>query len=191
MNRFPRDGAGPAADRQRRARAWASWSSTAYVIGHLFDLATTFLLAPTLGGETNVMVGRFGFGWGYLLLSALVSSALMALAQRWLWTTIASRLPASHMGYRDLYHRLLFGAPIDEGRAQHQQLVGLLIACTCVVSYSLVASKWLTVAWHLALLGGFVIQPFALFLWARSLSAAAFGLGFFMIAPYRFQRRLA
>ena len=175
----------------RLAKRLAHQSTLVYVLGHAVDLLTTYLGTPDLAREANLVIARFGYGWSYILMSALVTSLLMWALQSWLWRRILLAFPDSPLAYKPFYRRMLFGAHTQSRRDIKSYAAGALVGIACILAYSVITSKLLTCVWNLSLLtsdarGHFIVE----FILLKNVIAAAVGLGMFFITPYRLHRSM-
>lgn len=176
---------------RRHARALAIKSTVLYVVGHVLDLVTTFILSPHLNRETNVMVYRFGFGWGYLLVAAAASSVLVLAALWWMWPRVVERFPHTPTSYLDFYRRVLYRDAPGRKPGRRALPTGFLIGIVCTAVYAAIAAKLLTDFWNLYLVafGGPVSNFLVLPVLTAGLSALV-GLCMFFVYPFLLHRRV-
>ncbi|MEJ2401323.1 MAG: hypothetical protein P8Y52_08010 [Xanthomonadales bacterium] len=170
---------------------YAGISSAVYFLAQLIDLGTTYLLSPDLRFESNVMIAKFGFGWSYLLISALLFSLVMVLIQIWMWRRLNRHLPDEQMAYTALYRRLLLGGS-DGSSSQHEtaQARGATMGVAFVAAYAAIASKAITCAWNVMLIAGSApTHPPLIVTATKSFLAAGFGLFMFFVVPFWLHRR--
>jgi hypothetical protein len=161
-----------------------------YLIGHLLDILTTFLLSPDLSRENNILIARFGLGWGFVLLSAAGTSAVMLMAQLWMWNRLFQRFPATRLGYSEFYHVIFYGTDPSPGARRKPFLKGALIGLAVITASAIVAAKLLTGLWHLVILA---VEPridsFLLVMFLKNLAAGCVGLVAFFVYPYLLHRK--
>jgi len=168
-----------------KTRKMALSASLLYFIFQLLDIATTWLTSPELQWESNIIVSRFGFGWGFIFLSAGISCLIMLMAQRWLWNNLQQQLPSRPLGYCAFYHRILFKP--EQLPSGHHALDyrGIFMAVLLIVLYSLIAAKLFAVVWNgLLLTPLFNVESFALYILLKNLLAGGFGLYMFFVRLY-------
>lgn len=161
------------------------------MLGHLLDLVTTYVLSPDLERESNVMVDRFGFGWGYILTMAAVSSLVMLAVLSWMWPRLLARFPDAECSYGRFYRRVLYGAGPGQAGDRKRFTTGALIGVICIAAYAAIATKLLTGVWNLCVLAfGVTTNYFFLLVAAKVVLAAGTGLVMFFWYPYRLHRGL-
>lgn len=157
-------------------------SSLVYIISHLIDITTTYILSPDLRREANIMISQFDFGWNYIFVSAALTSLVMVIGQLWAWKTLVKRFPDRKLGYAGFYHQIM-----QEARPH---FMGSIVSLVIIILYSIIAAKILTVLWHLSLLTDPIyIEPFHQFLLIKNLLASLFGLYVFFIHVYLLHRK--
>jgi len=172
-----------------KTRRMALTASLLYFIFQLLDIATTWLISPELQRESNILVSRFGFGWGFIFLSAGISCLIMPVAQLWLWNNLRQRMPGRRLGYSAFYRSILF-KPEQLPSGHHAlDIKGTSMAVLLIVLYSLIAAKLFAVIWNgLLLTLLFHVESFALYILLKNLLAGGFGLYMFFIRLYFLQR---
>ena len=177
---------------QQAAGRLAVRSTLLYVLGHVLDLMTTYLLSPELAREANPLVARYGLGWGFILASAAATSLLMLGVQWWAWQTLVGRFPGRTVAYRPFYRAILYGRAQGRGPRRGRTIRGALLGVLIITAYALITAKLLTGAWNLLLLGaGAPGIGIALVTLVKNGIAAAVGLLMFFLYPYRLYRRAA
>lgn len=177
-------------DLRKQARALAHKSAVLYILGHVLDLVTTFILSPDLERETNFMVDQLGFGWGYVLGAAAVSSVVVLVALRWMWPVMVQRFPAAPASYPDFYRGILYGDTPRRTLGRRFASTGFLIGIVCIAVYSAITTKLLTGFWNLLVLSiGIGGSQFLPLLPIKVGAAALVGLAMFFVYPYLLHRR--
>jgi len=172
-----------------KTRQMALTASLLYFIFQLLDIATTWLISPELQQESNIMVARFGFGWGFIFLSAGIGCLIMLMAQRWLWNRLQQRLPSRRLGYSAFYHSILYKPVQQSGGHPALDYQGIFMAILLIALYSLIAAKLFAVIWNgLLLTLMFRVESFALLILLKNLLAGGFGLYMFFVQLYVLQR---
>lgn len=175
---------------RRLATDLAAKSTLMYVLGHLLDLLTTYLITPDLSREANPMVSRYDLGWTYILVSAGVTSVIMLAAQFWLWRRLLQRFPTGQTGYRGFYHRLLYGSEPGRAADTSSLMKGALMGVIGITAYAVITAKLLTALWNLLILiFGLHIDAFVATILLKNGVAATVGLFMFFGFPYLLYRR--
>ena len=161
-----------------------------YVLGHVLDLITTYVVSPGLERETNVMVDVYGFGWSDILAMAVVTSVGTLAALRWMWPRLFDRFPATERSYGRFYRSLLYGTGSKPPRDGTEFATGALIGVICIAAYAAIATKLFTGIWNLSVLAfGVTTDHFLLLLVTKVCVAALVGLAMFFLYPYWLHRR--
>jgi len=159
----------------------AGKSTILYVLGQILDLSTTFLLSPNLARETNVLVALYGFGWDFLLLSALVASLTMLAGQFWMWHRLVRRFPDEQLGYGRFYRHILG----KTANARHASGPGAVLGIVCITLYGLIAAKLLAGLWNLSILAfAATTDSIIRLVLLKNALAAIVGLLMFFFYPY-------
>lgn len=161
-------------------------STILYALGHVLDLVTTYLVSPDLQRETNVMVERFGFGWGYILTAAVLTSAVMLAVLGWMWTCLVARFPASGYSYGRFYRSILYSPGPGSMADRSRFATGMFVGVICISAYAAITTKLITGIWNLAILAfGVTTDWFLLLVVVKACLAAGVGLVMFFWYPYR------
>lgn len=175
----------------KHARTLAKKSTILYVLGHVLDLITTYVMSPELERETNMMVARFGFGWAYVLAMAAVTSIAMFFLLRWVWDRLLQRFPDTPLGYRQFYRGIMYGADHSHRVEKHRFATGALVGILSIAAYSAIATKLLTGVWNLSVLAfGVSIDDFLALIVLKIFLSACVGLAMFFVYPYWLHRRV-
>jgi hypothetical protein len=173
----------------KKTRRLALASSLLYFIFQLLDILLTYLISPELHRETNIMVARFGYGWGFVLLSAGIASLVMLLALPWVWKNLVQRFPSSKLGYSAFYHHLLFDTKTTSAGHKSLHLRTTIMAVLLILLYSLIAAKLFAVIWNALLLTLDIrLDDFMFYILLKNLLAATIGLYLFFVYLYFLQR---
>ncbi len=170
---------------------YAKISTVIYVMGELLDMATTYTLSPDLAFETNLMVRRYGFGWTYMVVSAIVVSIIIWFVQSWIWRRLSASLPDDQMTYKSLYSELIFNQSVQSPGASFKDYApGVLMGILFVVTYAVIASKLITVVWNFLLITDSAgTYPQIVVTIVKNILATSFGILMFYVFPYFLYRR--
>jgi hypothetical protein len=176
----------------KTAHRIASTSSVAYVVLQILDVYTTYLITPNLHREANILVARFDLGWGYVVISALVSSLIMIAGQFWAWKNLFELFPTREKAYKSFYRHLFFAETSLSENYGKYEIRGALSSIVIIILFGLIASKLLVVIWNaLLLFFSIAVSSLTYFMLIKNFLSGLFGVFMFFVFPYLLHKKIS